>query len=483
MPGVPAPPGTAASGTTSPPTAPTTPGAPTTPTTTATNPDPTTAPTTAPAPTTTRPPATGVDACPTIPARLAPDPARPRYAVTMTADPRTGTVTGRQDVVFTPDLPVDTLVLRLWANGPRPARAGTSIEIGAVTEAVGGRSVARAVDRPDPTTMVVRLGRWVEPGRSVTVTIPWTLRVGGPANDRIARDGESLRLGSFLPLLAWEAGRGWAVEPPTSGFAEATTSPVADWSLRIEAPDGFGVVASGRETAAGTWTVGAARDVAVAVGRFRVERAVAMAPHAVDVVVAVHDGIDAAGDYLGQLIGHLETFAGWYGPYPWDTYQLSITPGLSGGIEYPMHVLQGPATDGRTTPHEVAHMWFYGLAGNNQGRDPWLDEGLATFAEGLRVGSLAEMRSRSIPADGRGRADAPMTYWEGRASSYYRSVYVQTAAALSRIGDPALVNCALAHYVATTAHGIATPDDLARSLDATFGTTDWRAVVASAGLP
>ena len=33
--------------------------------------------------------------------------------------------------------------------------------------------------------------------------------------------------------------------------------------------------------------------------------------------------------------------------------------------------------------HELAHMWFYGLVGDDQELHPWLDEAFATFAEEL----------------------------------------------------------------------------------------------------
>jgi len=33
------------------------------------------------------------------------------------------------------------------------------------------------------------------------------------------------------------------------------------------------------------------------------------------------------------------------------------------------------------TAHELAHQWWYGQVGNDQALEPWLDEGLATFAE------------------------------------------------------------------------------------------------------
>jgi len=35
------------------------------------------------------------------------------------------------------------------------------------------------------------------------------------------------------------------------------------------------------------------------------------------------------------------------------------------------------------TPHEVSHQWFYSLVGNDQAKEPWLDEALATYHEVL----------------------------------------------------------------------------------------------------
>jgi aminopeptidase N len=33
--------------------------------------------------------------------------------------------------------------------------------------------------------------------------------------------------------------------------------------------------------------------------------------------------------------------------------------------------------------HETAHQWFYGLVGNDQANEPWLDEALCTYSEQL----------------------------------------------------------------------------------------------------
>jgi len=164
----------------------------------------------------------------------------------------------------------------------------------------------------------------------------------------------------------------------------------------------------------------------------------------------------------------LEDFGRRFGPYPWSTYTLAITPGLRGGIEYPAHVMQGPGTIGRSTSHELGHQWFFALVGNAQGRDPWLDEGLASWAEARLEGTLPSFVARTLPSDARGRLGEPMTFWSRRFAAYYRGVYVQGVQALASLGDPGLVDCALRVYVARNAYRIARPADLLAALTAVF---------------
>jgi hypothetical protein len=367
----------------------------------------------------------------------------------------------------------DRLVFRLWPNGPKLQAADARLDVGPV--ALDG-AAGRPGDIPNPTTLVVPLGRTLAAHRTVTASLPWRLALPGGISDRIARFGDTIRLGSFFPILAWEPGHGWATEPPTTNFAEASTAPTADFDVTITTPADLQVLASGVPDGKGHWRADAVRDVAVTVGRFRLADGTAAG---VRVTVGVDISlVDDPRTYLDTAVRAIGDFSRRFGPYPWATYTLSITPGLSGGIEYPTHVMQGPRSQGRTTPHEIGHQWFYALVGNDQGRDPWLDEGLATWAEARFVGNLATFRARSVPADARGRTGAPMTYWDGR-SSYYVGVYVQGTQALAALGDPDRVDCALRHFVARDAYRVARPDDLVSAVRAVF--PDARAVLAGYG--
>jgi hypothetical protein len=401
-----------------------------------------------------------------VPPRAVPDPQRPRYVIHIDVRPAERRVVGDLTVRFTPDLATDKLVFRLWPNGPRLANAGAKLTVGQVQLGAHNGSTTQ----PDPTTLVVALGAPLAAGQTIEATVPWELTLPGPNNDRIAQIGDSIRLGSFFPILAWEPGVGWAMEPPTTGFAEASLAPAADFDMAITVPAGLNVLATGIPDEGRTrWHAEGARDAGVSVGRFHVAEANAGGVH---ITVGVADGLsDNPATYAGKLAARMATLATLFGPYPWPAYTVALTPNLSGGIEYPMHVMQGPNTGGGTTTHELSHQWFFGLVGNNQGRDPWLDEGLATYAESRADGSLTARRATVIPRDAVGHLTSPMTYWQAHQSSYFRGVYVQGTQAMASLGDVNRVDCALRIYVARNAYRIARPADLLGAVAMVFGDT------------
>ncbi|HUQ39258.1 MAG TPA: M1 family aminopeptidase [Acidimicrobiales bacterium] len=402
-------------------------------------------------------------ACPATPPRAGARPDRTRYELHVDVRTAENAVVGDLVARFTPDRATDRLVFRLWPNGPRLARFGARLDTGAVT--VDGREVAS--ERTAPTVLEVRTGA-IAAGRTVEVAMPWRLTLPNIVNDRIYRKGDILRLGSFFPILPWEPGLGWTIEPPTTAFAEASMAPVADFVVHVKLPPGLTAITSGTDAGGGRFVARSMRDFAMSVGRFRITGGTAQAPHTVKITVGVAGASDDPGVYLRKAQRVLADFSRRYGDYPWDSFTIAVTPELSGGIEYPSHVMHGPGTTGRVLSHEVGHMWFYGLVGNNQGRDPWLDEGLATWAEDRFEGTTTATRNKSVPAGGRGRAGEPMTYWESRQDIYYRSVYTQGAQALGALGPADRVDCALAHYVAHNANRVARNRDIVEALRPSF---------------
>jgi hypothetical protein len=391
----------------------------------------------------------------------APPADRPSYQVSLAVSAARRSVPGTMRVTFTPDLEVQRLVFRLWPNGP--SGHGARLTVGALR--VGGAPVRP--ERPDRTTLVVPLASPVAAGATVSVSLSFRLTVPWSDEDRIGSNGRVVRLGSFLPLLSWEPGVGWAVDLPARIPSESATSPVADWDVTVRAPHGERVIATGAEISPGRWRATAVRDFALVAGRLRVAMGTAQAPDDVALTVGIGAGTADPGRLLDEARADLERLAREYGPYPWPTFSAVIVPGLEeSGIEYPNLVFLG--ADARATSHEVAHQWFYSLVGNDQGRDPWLDEAPATWAGGRVGGNLAAFLTVPVPAAAGGHLGEPMTFWDRHPRLYFPGVYAQGAQALAGTGSEAGVRCALRRYVAANAYAIATPQDLLDALAAVY---------------
>jgi hypothetical protein len=395
-----------------------------------------------------------VFACPPSPQPSVPRADRPRYELQVNVHPGLALVDGTVAVRFTANRATKRIVFRLWANSPHYR---SRIDVGRAT--VDGAAVDEV--RRSPTMLI--LGRGLEANETVTIRLPWRLHVPR-SPERIGRWATGARLGSFFPILPWDPKRGWITDPPAQILGEASTSPTADFEVTVRTPHGYRAFVSGTEVTRGRWRAHAVRDVAVGIGRFVTATGTAHAPNAVTVRVAAASKTQTPRDILALAKASLSALSRRYGAYPWSTYTLVVSPDLHNvGIEYPTLVFIGGTDFIRTiVQHETAHQWFYSLVGNDQERDPWLDETLATWAQAQLAGALRETTPLGPPSR---HVGAPMSFFAHRQAAYFREVYGGGVQALASLGSPARVNCALRHYVARSAYGIAQPADLLGELN------------------
>ena len=389
---------------------------------------------------------------------------RPHVTLRVLVSPGLRVATGMLTVSFGPAVATDRLVFRLWPNSPFYARRGASLSVDEVK--VGGHPTVTS--RPDPTTMVIR--RAVAAHEQVTISMSWRLRLPRVPGLQL-HGGRGARLVSFFPLLAWN-GRGWALDLPVPADSFWPTSPTADFDVRVVAPRGLQVLATGESLGGGRWRAQGVRDFALAIGSFSVVTETVAAPRPVRITVGLERGsaYPVVRDFLASARVALRFYAKRYGDYPWSTYSLAVMSDFSGyfGTAYPTLGFLG---DGSLPllPHETAHQWFYSLVGNDQARDPWLSEGLATWAQAGLEGSLPLMLGTLIPPGVRNHIGEPMSFWSAYDFETMRlGLYVQTVQALASLGSAAKVSCALRAFVVRNAYRTTAPGDLLASLEVLF---------------
>lgn len=236
----------------------------------------------------------------------------------------------------------------------------------------------------------------VDPGDVIEVALDFRIdafEIGeaGPKRFGITPGGV-LIAPTFYPLLPLWLEDGWQVEPAPPG-GDTTNSDVAFYEMELTTPAGLRLAASGAEVESEEisegiqrtrFATGPVRDVALALGPFELLvdqvgdiqlRAWVLSNH-------LQDGLDMIQAAKLQM----QTMIEWVGPYPYTELDLVDAPGAFGGIEYPGLVYIGTLGTNwliEPTVHEVAHQWFYGLVGDDQIYQPWLDEAAATYAEAM----------------------------------------------------------------------------------------------------
>jgi hypothetical protein len=414
-----------------------------------------------------------------------PDPDRPVVDLRFEVAADLGTVAGTERIRFRPDQQVCEVVLRAWPNKPATAAAGNALE---VTELRIDGEVARPILVPagapagSPATLIeAPLARCAAAGTWIAIDVDFEVRLGEGTDERlgVAHAGDLAWFGTAFPLLAWERGRGWARDEAVAVPGEMATSEAFELrSLEVEVPDGYAVLGVGTpldvrdEPATGRAThrfrAPAVRDVTVTVGELEVLR------QDVD-GVTLHLGVPAgahapATAWRQQLVDVTRALVDHLGPMPYDDLWVSVLPDQTDGIEYAGAVQFGdvdPRDDRWLLSHELAHQWFYGLVGNNQARDPWLDEAFASFVQAI----VDDPDHDPFRPPGRlARSDAqigqPMTFWaaqEHPGQAYVEGVYLRGSDALIAARTAAGAepfDAALRRYLVANAHAIATPDDV-----------------------
>lgn len=233
-------------------------------------------------------------------------------------------------------------------------------------------------------------------------------------NGRLSFNDHAMWLGNWLPILSIKDEDGWRLDPYSS-IGDPFYSDMANYHLTVHLPAGYQLATSGIESVAvvtqirperqstyelDAWNV---RDFAMVVMDDTYRQTTGKVG---DITVNTwwQQGDDSViVDRLHQVATQsLAYYSQQFGTYPYKEYDVVKTGGFFGGMEYPCIVFIQDDLFDRTDPlgdavvaHETAHQWFYGLVGNDEVREAWLDESLTDYATMAFLEQLDASRAQS----------------------------------------------------------------------------------------
>ena len=201
-----------------------------------------------------------------------------------------------------------------------------------------------------------------------------------------------INLTDWYPFIVPYLG-GWVLHDPWP-FGEHLVYDAADYDVNVKVNDAnVMVAASGTSEVNGDWTryrVGGVRTFALSASTaFKVAESAVGSAVIRSYYFAGHE--DAGQAVLWMATQSLGLYGAKFAPYPYPSLSVVETD-VPDGQEYDGLVFlaqkfyadyNGTAKSNLITigTHEIAHQWWFGLVGDDQAIEPWLDEAMATYSE------------------------------------------------------------------------------------------------------
>ncbi|MGZ8579464.1 MAG: M1 family metallopeptidase [Actinomycetota bacterium] len=360
-------------------------------------------------------------------------PGEPATIASLRGDRRGTTWSGTQRIAFTNvgAAALPRIWLRLWSNGPdgcRPLAIRIQVRAGGTLGAARRACTAYPVDLAQP----LAAGERAAVELSVRIRVP-------ERNDRFGAHGGVSLLGGALPVLAVKDDAGWHLDPYVD-LGEAFYSITGTYRVTLNVPDALDTAATGqivRRVANGrrearTYLAQDVRDFAFAAAAFVHLRSQA---NGTDVHVWFRPSLvsrQKAERVLRNAVTSLEVFDEAFGAYPYPEVDLVVSAfDTFGGMEYPQIVFTNP--DRFTVAHELAHQWWWGIVGDDEFAEPWLDESLATWSMYLPYSAWRDCDSFRWPSAG-ARLDNGMDYWRDHMNEYL-TIYMGGGCMLAQLAS------------------------------------------------
>ncbi len=346
-------------------------------------------------------------------------PQEDKYNINVTLNDVDKTLNGTQHVVYVnkENVPLNELYFHVYANAfkkketvPIPPDQSRDIfkdgfkpgNIEFTSVRLVGSSKKEALkyvlSGDDSTIMKVNLPKPLQPGENAVIEMQYGIQIP-MVSDRFGYGTGSFSFGNWHPIAAVYDDSGWNLDKYYS-LGDPFYSDVSNYEATIRAPKAYTIAASGT-------ILSESFDPEGKVWKFKAEKMR-------DFAFAANSKYDYMESQVGKTTirsyyyagqeekgeealyfaeDSIMTFNKLFGEYPYENFSV-VETNIASGMEYPGIVFIGEKYyDGdmesdsdmllMVVMHETAHQWWFGIVGNDQIDEAWLDEGFATYSETL----------------------------------------------------------------------------------------------------
>ncbi len=254
---------------------------------------------------------------------------------------------------------------------------------------VSGRNSKYETEGETETLLRVDMQKGIKPGETAEVFIRFKVKLPHCIG-RFGYGENSINIANWYPILCVYDEKGWNKDPYYL-IGDPFYSEVSDYEVSITMPDRYKVAHTGQlmdtryEDGFCTYIVRAdkVRDFAL----FASENYEQIENRVADTTIKSCSFSGGGEKALIFATKALLTFNELFGKYPYEVLTIAESDFYVGGMEYPQ-IVQIDSTAYKDDElwleyliaHEVAHQWWYGLVGNDEINEPWLDEGLTEYS-------------------------------------------------------------------------------------------------------
>lgn len=328
------------------------------------------------------------------------------YTMRLALDTAGKTLSGQQTVSFinNEDVPLEEAYFHIYPNAFK--KLGGSIAIKGIK--INGSDSQYRIEGQDSTLLCVPFLTPLQPGNRNQIYIEYEISIPREGEngigDRFGYGRNTFNLGNFFPIAAVYQNGGWD-KHPYDEKGDAFYSETGNFDVEIIAPEKQVIACSGyveeEKAADGVRRLKikaySVRDFAfVASDMFKVEE-VMVDGTLVKSYAASRRKAKKILEYGREAI---RLFNKSYGQYPYPVCSI-VQSDIGGGMEYPSLVMIESGEYGNVSlnnylacyyygkpkgslefvvVHELAHQWWYGLVGNDEYREAWIDEPLTQYS-------------------------------------------------------------------------------------------------------